>query len=82
VVTIFIWQEAEDEVVIDSLRSQLDTLKESEVRQWNPRGNFVVVVTDSDSESSRSVALEIYETMWTDYRIIDTVIIVSNSEVN
>jgi hypothetical protein len=55
---IFIWQEAEDENVIDSLRSQLDTLRESEAIQWNTRGKFVVVVTGSDIESARSVALE------------------------
>jgi hypothetical protein len=60
----------------------MDMLRGSDVIQWNPRGKFVVVVTDSDSESARSVALEIYETMWMDYSINDNVIMASNSEVN
>jgi hypothetical protein len=79
---IFIWREQEDGDIIDSLRRQLDILCCSEIRQWNPRGRFVVVVTDHISGSPRSIALEIYETMWVKHNIIDNVIITPHSERN
>lgn len=79
---IFIWREQEHENVIDCLRRQLDTLSDSEIQQWNPRGRFVVVVTDHNSGTPRSLAHEIYETMWAERSIFDNVVIISNSERN
>jgi hypothetical protein len=79
---IFIWREQEDGDIIDSLRRQLDILCCSNVRQWNPRGRFVVMVTDYDGASPQSLALEIYKTMWMEHNIIDNVIIISNFERN
>ncbi|PNF20715.1 hypothetical protein B7P43_G17653 [Cryptotermes secundus] len=75
---IFVWPQEQDDDLIDSLRSQLDMLRDSEVQQWNPRGRFVVVVTDHDSDSPPSIPLQIYETMWTEYTVIDNVIVISN----
>ena len=57
---IFIWREQEDEDIIDILRTQL---QQDELLQWNPRGRFVVVVTDEASSSLMSEALAIYELM-------------------
>lgn len=75
---IFVWPEEQDGDLIDSLRSQLDKLRDSEIQQWNPRGRFVVVVTDHDSGSPPSMPLQIYETMWREYTVTDNVIVISN----
>jgi hypothetical protein len=48
---IFIWREQEDEDTIDILDTQLNQLKDDELLQWNPRGSFVIAVTDQDSSS-------------------------------
>ena len=63
---IFICREQEDEDIIDILRTELSHLQHDEILQWNPRGRFVVVVTDQDSSSLISDALKIYEIMWMD----------------
>jgi hypothetical protein len=72
---LFIWPQEEGGDIMDSLRSQLDMLRDSEIQQWNPRGRFVVVVTDHDSDSPPSVALEVYEAMWMEYSVTDNVIL-------
>jgi hypothetical protein len=72
---IFIWPQDEDGDIEDSVRSQMDMLRDSAVTQWNPRGRFVVVVTDHDSDSPQSLALQIYETMWMEYNVMDNVIV-------
>jgi hypothetical protein len=79
---IFIWPQKQDDDIVDSLRSQLDMLRDSEIQQWNPRGRFVVVVTDHDSDSPPSMALQIYETMWMEYYVSDNVIVISNPSKN
>jgi hypothetical protein len=75
---IFIWPQEQDDDITDSLRSQLDMLRHSEINQWNPRGRFLVVVTDHDSDSHPSLPLQIYEIMWKEYTVIDNVILISN----
>jgi hypothetical protein len=75
---IFIWPEEEDGDIIHSLRSQLNMLRDSEIQQWNPRGRFVVVVSDHDSDSPPSLPLQIYQIMWSEYIVIDNVIVISN----
>jgi nitrate reductase NapAB chaperone NapD len=72
---ILIWREQEDEDIIDILRTQLNQLKDGELLQWNPRGRFVVVVTDKDSSSVISEALKIYEIMWMEYKAVNTVVL-------
>jgi hypothetical protein len=68
---IFIWRQQKDEDIIDILQTQMENLKNDEVLQWNPRGRFVVVVTDQDSSSLLSDALKIYEIMWLDYKAVN-----------
>ncbi|GFG36588.1 hypothetical protein Cfor_06393 [Coptotermes formosanus] len=79
---IFIWREQGDEDIIAILDSQLRVLKDSEALQWNPRGRFLVVVTDEDSSSIPSVALKIYEIMWTEYNIVDSIVLNPDSSGN
>jgi nitrate reductase NapAB chaperone NapD len=79
---IFIWREQEDEDITDILRTQLNHLQHDELMQWNPRGRFVVVVTDQDSSSVMSDALKIYEIMWMKYKAVKTVVLMPNSSGN
>ena len=76
---IFIWRGQEDEDIIDILRTQLNHLKEGELLQWNPRGRFVVVVTDQGSSSIMSEALKIYEIMWMEYKAVNSVVLMPYS---
>jgi hypothetical protein len=75
---IFVWPQEPGGDIMDSLRSQMDMMRDSEIQQWNPRGRFVVVVTDLDSESPPSMALQIYEAMWMEYSVTDNVILMSD----
>ena len=79
---IFTWREQEDEDIIDILRTQMNHLQHDELSQWNPRGRFVVVVTDQDSSSLMSEALKIYEIMWIDYKAVNTVVLMPDSSGN
>jgi hypothetical protein len=76
---IFIWRKQEDEDITDILRTQMDQLQRDELLQWNPRGRFVVVVTDQDSSSLMSEALKIYEIMWMEYQAVNTLILMPGS---
>jgi hypothetical protein len=71
---ILIWCEQEDEDILDILDTQLNQLKDDELLQWNPRGRFTVVVTDQDSRSLMSEALKIYEIMWMEYKVVNSVV--------
>jgi len=79
---IFIWRKHEDEDIIDILRTQMSHLQHDELLQWNPRGRFVVVVTDQDSSSLMSEALKIYEIMWMDYKAVNIVVLMPDSSGN
>jgi len=79
---IFIWREQEDEDIIEILRTQLNYLQHDSLLQWNPRGRFVVVVTDQDSSSLMSDSLKIYELMWMEYKAVNTVILMPDSSEN
>jgi len=79
---IFIWREQEDEDIIDILRTQLNHLQHDELLQWNPRGRFVVIVTDQVSSSLMSEALKIYELMWMEYKAVNTVVLMPDSSGN
>jgi hypothetical protein len=79
---IFIWREQEDEDITDILRTQLIHLQQNELLQWNPRGRFVVVITDQDSSSLMSDALKIYEIMWMEYKAVNTVVLMPDSSGN
>jgi hypothetical protein len=71
---IFIWREQEDEGIIDILDTQLKQLKDDELLQWNPRGRFIVVVTDQGSSYLMSEALKIYEIMRMVYKAFNAVV--------
>jgi hypothetical protein len=79
---IFIWREQEDEDITDILRTQLNHLQHDEFMQWNPRGRFVVVITDQDSSSVMSEALKVYEVMWMEYKAVNTVVLMPDSSGN
>jgi hypothetical protein len=79
---IFIWREQEDEDIIDILATQLNQLKDDKLLQWNPRGRFVVVVTDQDTSSLMSEALKIYEIMWMEYKVVNSVALMTSSSGN
>jgi len=79
---IFIWREQEDEDIIDILRTQLNHLQHDELLQWNPRGRFVVVVTDQDNSSLMSDALKLYEIMWMEFKAVNTIVLMPDSSGN
>jgi len=79
---IFIWREQEDEDILDILRTQLNHLQHDELLQWNPRGRFVVVITDQDNSSLMSEALKVYELMWMEYKAVNTVVLMPESTEN
>ena len=57
---IFTWPEHEDTDVMETLRDQVETLKEAEGESWNPRGKFLVVASDSIGVSPKELGLQIY----------------------
>jgi hypothetical protein len=76
---IFFWRDQEDEDIIDILRTQLNHLQHDELLQWNPRGRFVVIVTEQVSSSLMSEFLNIYEIMWKEYKIFNPVVSMPDS---
>ncbi|KAJ4431199.1 hypothetical protein ANN_19796 [Periplaneta americana] len=76
---IFLWP-GDDVDIMDSLRYQLDSLKDSESSQWEPRARFIVMVIYRDNHTPQEVALEVYTEMWSYYRIINTIIVITNQD--
>ena len=74
---IFVWPQHEVPDVMVTLRDQLETLKEAEGESWNPRGKFLVVVTDSIGVSSKELGLQIYAELWKEHFIIDNTILIA-----
>jgi hypothetical protein len=74
---IFIWPEHKDTDVIETLRDQVQRLKEAEAAFWNPRGEYLVVVSGSDHVSTSELGLQIYAEMWTEHFIIDTTTLIA-----
>ena len=74
---IFIWPESKDTDFMETLTNQLEMLKEAESMSWNPRGKFLVVVTDSDDVSPRALGLQIYAELWKEHFIIDNTILIA-----
>jgi len=73
---IFIWPEHEDTDVMETLRDQLETLKQAESASRNPRGKFLVVVADSDVVSPKEFGLQLYAELWKEHFIIDNTILI------
>jgi hypothetical protein len=73
---IFTWPQGEDFDVIETLTTQVDTLKEAESGSWNPRGKFLVVVPDDGDVPPRELGLQIYAELWKEHFIIDGTILI------
>ncbi|KAJ4431198.1 hypothetical protein ANN_19795 [Periplaneta americana] len=78
---IFLWPD-DDGDIMDSLRNQLDSLKDSESTQWEPRARFIVMVIYRDNHTPQELALEVYTEMWSYYRTINTIIVITNQDEN
>jgi hypothetical protein len=74
---IFIWPQHEDTNVMETLRDQVETLKDAESGSWNPRGKFLVVVADSIGVSPKKLGLQIYAELWKEHFIIDNTILIA-----
>jgi hypothetical protein len=73
----FVWSEDEDSDVMESIKTQVDGLKESEGAAWNPQGMFLVVVTESArSVPPRELASQIYADLWEQHYITDDTILI------
>jgi hypothetical protein len=77
---IFTWQQHEDVDVMETLRDQVQTLKEAEGAFWNPRGKVLVVVADSDGVSLTELVLQIYAELWKEHLIIDNTILIATHD--
>jgi hypothetical protein len=75
---IFTWPQPEDTDVMETLKSQVNRLQEAEGVSWNPRGKFLVVVSDSDGVSPRKLGLRIYAELWKEHFIIDNTILIAD----
>ena len=73
---IYIWQDLKDPDVMETLRDEMETLKEAECAFWNRRGKFLVVVADSDTVSPREVGVLVYAELWKEHFIIDNTILI------
>jgi len=72
---LFVWNE-EAGRYNETLENQLEILKYS--TSWNPRGNFLVVVTDSHHEPAHLLAAHICSVLWEVARIVNVVILIPN----
>jgi hypothetical protein len=64
-----------------TLTDQVVTLKDSEGATWNPRGNFLVVVADSDGVATTELGLQIYVELWKEHCIIDNIILIAVRDI-
>jgi hypothetical protein len=77
----FVWSEDEESDVMESVRTQVDGLKESEGAAWNPQGRFLIVVTEpADTASPRELAFQIYADMWEQHYVTDDTILIPTGE--
>jgi hypothetical protein len=76
---IFIRREQEEENIINLLRTQPNKLKYDEILKWNPRERFVVDITEQDSSSVMSEAVNICEIMWMEHKAVNTVVLMPAS---
>jgi len=60
----------------ETLENQVENLKYS--TSWNPRGRFLVVVTDRNNVSAHLLAAHICSIMWQVARIVNVVVLVQN----
>jgi hypothetical protein len=77
---IFIWPQHEEPDVMETLKSQMNSLQQAEGASWNPRGKFLVVVADSDLVSPRELGLQIYVELWKEHFIVDNTILIATRD--
>jgi len=65
---------------METLRDQVETLKQAESASWNPRGRFLVVLDDSDVVSPKEFGLQIYAELWKEHFIIDNIILIASRD--
>ena len=72
---LFVWNE-EAGSLNETLENQVENLKHS--TSWNPRGRFLVVVTDRNNVSAHLLAAHICSILWQVARIINVVVLIPN----
>jgi hypothetical protein len=73
----FVWSEDEDSDVMESVRTQVDGLKEAEGAAWNPQGRFLIVVTETAyTAPARELAFQICADLWEQHYITDDTILI------
>jgi len=72
---LFVWNE-EACSLNETLENQLENLKHSS--SWNPRGRFLVVVTESSNEPEYLIAAHICSVLWQVARIANVVVLIPN----
>jgi len=72
---LFLWS-GEGGSLNETLKNQLEILKYSP--SWNPRGRFLVVVTDRNNETGHLIATHICSVMWQVARIVNGVVLIPN----
>jgi hypothetical protein len=74
---IFLWPQRGNSIY-DIIQSQMEM--QQDAFTWNPRGSFLIVVTDPESgESHTSVARHICEIMWETGKIANVIVLITNS---
>jgi len=69
---LFVWN-GEGSSLNETLENQLENLKYS--TSWNPRGRFLVVVTESSNEPGQLLATHICSILWHLARIVNVVVL-------
>ena len=77
---IFLWSETDGDNVLESLEIQLQNT-EDYTNPLNSRGRFIVFVTVTDVQNPQSLARNISELLWNNYRIMNVLIMVRNDHV-
>ena len=72
---LFVWNE-EASTLNETIENQLENLKYS--ISWNPRGRFLVVVTESSKEPAQLLTAHMCSILWQVARIVNVVVLIPN----
>ena len=72
---LFVWNE-EASTLNETIENQLENLKYS--ISWNPRGRFLVVVTESSKEPAQLLTAHMCSILWQGARIVNVVVLIPN----
>jgi hypothetical protein len=73
---IFLWSRGDGDVLTENMNDQLDELKNK--GSWNNRAKFLVVVGEHLADVE-GVALRIMQELWTFYRILNVLVLISQT---